>query len=539
MVIDNSTGAIIKNNGILNLIAKDTSNITINDEIRSTSDSLKGTINTQGKVALYAPVINQIVEVKSGQLTIGAEDSAVSDALQNVDLIVGTGTNAVINNKNIVGGTISDNGTLNLVNGDDVIVSSQISGSGIINKSGAGKVTVNGERDNHEFDGTVNINQGTLSFTANGDSFVSKDAQINVKDGSTFEYNSTDNSYTFSDNTFANIVLAGSGNNVVINGLGAGNSQFILNSDWLHSNEYTNNITFQNADYVLNSTFDKSQGDADNITFDSSVVTIGSGIDAVANAAGANDYNLGSNNYIINNSYLDLSNKTAGDNYNFDSLNFTNGSTFSMDVNLVLDSVTGHTPYGDTITANSGSGIVTLTKLFITDDNGMFDSNNEKGIIQVFKGDNDLQVATEDGMSIVSWATNVYKYGVTSATTDHEADSIKIAAKGISSTDTLRDLNRYMLGEGGGNRGFSFIAKDGKQEHNVYNIYRDLDTTSAQNFAVVGTISSDENKKSVLDGTLKALELLQSDSASLVHNPDGSWTYEGVNIPAEYVEEII
>ena len=541
LVLDNSTDAIIKNNGVMNLTSNDLSSLTVNDEINSTSDSNKGRINTQGKVALNDFVRNQTIEVKSGLLTVGAENSAVADALQNVDLIVDANTQAIINNKNIVGGTIQNNSRLDIANSANTAISAQLSGTGNINKSGDGKVTFNGERDNSNYSGTINVEEGTVSFETNGANFISKDATVKLKENSTFEYNTTDTNYTFSDNTFANVMLNGEGSSFIINGQGAGNSKFTLNSDWVNSNEYTHNLIFKNADYVLNSTFAKAQGaEADNIKFDSSTVTIGSAIEATASAThpGANDYNLGTNNYNISNSYLDLSNKIAGDNYNFDSLDFSNGSTFSMDVNLVLDTATGKTPYGDTITASSGDGVVKLTKLFITDDNGMFDSNNEKGIIQVFKGDNNLQVATQDDMSILSWATNVYKYGVTSARTDHEADSIKIAAKGISSTDTLRDLNRYQLADGGGNRGFSFIAKDGKQEYNVYNIYRDLDTTSAQNFAVVGTISTDEGKKSVLDGTLKPLELLQSDSASLVHNPDGSWTYEGVNIPAEYVEEI-
>ena len=540
LTLNNNTGAIIKNNGILNLTAKDTFTITVQDAIRSTAENVKGTINTNGTVAVNDEIVNQILNVVTGQLTVGESGSAVSNALQNVDLTVNSDTNAIINNKNVVGGKIVDKGTLAVVNNSDITISAQLSDSGIINKSGSGKVTVNGDNDNSGFSGTINITDGTVAFETTGAKFVSKDSEINVKDGATLEYNAKDSSYTFADNNFADVKLTGANNNVVISGLGVGNSSYTLNSDWITSNENTNNLTFKNSDYVLNSIFEKTGGAADNITFDSSAITLGSGIVGTQSAthADAKDYNLGSNNFKISNSYLDLSNKTAGDNYDFSSLNFSNDSTFSMDVNLVLDTDAGVTPYGDTFTSNSGSGIVNLTKLFITDDNGMFDSNNEKGIIQVFKGNNDLQVATEDNMTILSWATNVYKYGVTSAETAHTADSIKIVAQGISSTDTLRDLNRYQLASGGGNRGFSFIAKDGKQANNKYNIYRDLDTTSAQNFSVVGTISTDESKNSLLDGTLKPLEILDSDSAELVDNGDGTWTYNGETISGEYVHHV-
>ena len=71
---------------------------------------------------------------------------------------------------------------------------------------------------------------------------------------------------------------------------------------------------------------------------------------------------------------------------------------------------------------------------------------------------------------------------------------------GVSSTDTLRDLNHY-----GANRGFSFVTKDlsGGEVANEYHIYRDLDTTAEGTFSVIGQVIDGE--KSVLSGELKEL----------------------------------
>ena len=102
------------------------------------------------------------------------------------------------------------------------------------------------------------------------------------------------------------------------------------------------------------------------------------------------------------------------------------------------------------------------------------DADGTKGIMQVFKGNNTLKVADINDAQILSWATNIYKYGIKSAQTTREADSIKITADGPSSTDTLRDLNRYNINEtpSGGNRGFSYVAST--QAENKYNIFRNL-----------------------------------------------------------------
>lgn len=171
--------------------------------------------------------------------------------------------------------------------------------------------------------------------------------------------------------------------------------------------------------------------------------------------------------------------------------------------------------------------------MYITADNGVFEKTSDgelsKGIIQIFKGNNTLQVADKNDAKILSWATNVYKYGITSAQTEREADSIKVIADGYSSYDTLRDMNIYDSegNNSGGNRGFSFI-NDGN--NTPYYIYRDLDTTSSGNFTIIGSTDSAGNKN-ILSGELKPLEISKNDAGDrLTINTDNSITFDGVTL---------
>ena len=532
----NAGDSIITNNGTLYLNSAANYNLTLKDQITGEG----GRVLTNGNVIFDNIVSNSTVNVMSGNLVLNGTD-ALSNALDNVVLNINT-NNVVLNNKGLNSGRVSvaEGGELNITNGGDIAISSELAGNGLITKNGTGKVTLSGHR-NDEFSGNININNGTVSFEKTNENLFIDSTAVVTSNGanSKFEYtNSTSDTF---DGNFAKVVLD-NGGTVSISGGGSATTHN-LSDGWLTSNgNIANNIIFNSANYILNTRYNRENIN-DNIIFNSSNLTLGfnNTPDIDSNPS---DYDLKGNNYTFNNSVLDLSNKIAGDNYNFDELDFTGSSGLALDINLYLekndDGSIKVAPYADTITANSGSGLVDITKLFITDDNGMFidvsdehGNHQSKGIIQIFKGNNQLRVADADNVQILSWATNVYKYGVQSASSGapdgHEQDSIEILPKGSSSTDTLRDLNLYE-----GNRGFSFIAKDGKQEFNNYNIYRDLDSTKAGTFSVLGTLVGTE--KSILSGELKNLELLASENTeNLIDNGDGTWTYNHQKFDSKWI----
>lgn len=561
--VDNST---ITNAGTLNL----TSSQNFTDSTFTLADSLSGgTVNTSGKVIFNNVVTNSVVNVTNGTLAINGTGTDVNNALSDVTLNVLAGTTATLGDKNIYDGTInvaaataeSTVGIFNINNSQDISISSDLTGGGVINKTGSGTVDLTGHVNNG-FVGDLKITQGTVRFEKTTDNtFFDSDAEVNVDgsgSGSTFAYVSSEPTRDYND-TFANITL-NNGGTVSISGAGRDSSTaFTLNNDWLTSNGTTaNNIIFSDASYILNTLYTHTEGNInDNITFNSSDITLGTGItgseitDNRRHDVGAHDYNMVGANYTLTDSNLDLSNRVAGDNYIFDKLVADGDSSgIALDVNLTLDTLDPDnpiTPYADTITAGAGSsGIVEITKLYITDDNGAFitdaDDNLTKGVIQVFKGEgNQLKVAEANNAQILSWATNLYRYGVTAAQTERDADSIEITPDGLSSTDTLRDMNIYNSEGGGGNRGFSFIAENGLQENNNYNIYRDLDTTSAGNFTVVGTLAAESEggervHKSVLSGQLQDLVLYASESSdNLRQINDTTWEYNGEQFDSTYI----
>ena len=539
----NTTDSVITNNGSLNLTSAANHSLTVADVITGQG----GAVNTRGNVIFDNLVSKSTVNVNSGELTING-DSSDSYALDSVGLNIASGTTVNLNNHNINSGNIvvADNSSFIINNTNDITISSRLAGattgSGTIIKDGTGKVSLTGANDNSEFVGNLSIFNGTVSFEKTADnSFFGANAHVTVNganDGadspSTFEY--TDTNGTYFDKDFANVDLL-NGGTLSISGNGLSTTHNI-DTDWLTSRgTAANNIIFSSANYILHTNALTNRTDIkDNIIFNSSNVTLYESLPGTAitgHDEGAKEYDFTSNNYTFNNSVLDLSNRIAGDNYIFNELNFNNAadgshSGLGLDVNLVLDEKNNIRPYADTITANSGSGIVDITKLFITDDNGIFrtesDGSLSKGQILVFKGNNNLKVAETNNAEILSWATNIYEYGVKSAETNREADSIEIEPQGVSSTDTLRDLNQYQ-----GNRGFSFIVINNEKDKNNYNIYRDLDTTAEGNFTVVGALVDEE--KSILSGQLKPLQLLKDDD-SLKKDEKGNWTYKGESIAA-------
>lgn len=561
----NVANSTITNQGTLNLIsAQNIADITF-----TLADALSGgTVNTSGNVIFNNLVSGSIVNVTNGSLAINGTGTVVNNALRNVSLYVQAGTTATLGNKNIDDGTINvaagdtTNGIFNINNSQDIAISSDLTGGGNINKTGRGTVDLTG-LDNDGFVGDLNITQGTVKFTKTTDNtFFGSDAEVNVDgSGSTFAYVSSEPTRDY-NGSFANITL-NNGGTVSISGAGRdASTAFTLNNGWLTSNGTTaNKIIFSDASYILNTLYTHT-GVNDNITFNSSDITLGTDItgseitDNRRHDAGAHDYDMTGANYTLTDSNLDLSNRVAGDNYIFDQLvaddtDINSRSGIALDVNLYLEHDDNNqitvAPFADTITAGAGSsGVVEITKLYITNDNGNFITDSEgnltKGVIQVFKGDdNRLQVAQENNAQILSWATNLYRYGVRSAETVREADSIEITPDGLSSTDTLRDMNIYNSEGGGGNRGFSFIAENGLQSTNSYNIYRDLDTTSAGNFTVVGTLAAKSEggervHKSVLSGQLQDLVLYASESSdNLRQINDTTWEYNGEQFDSTYI----
>lgn len=155
----NAGDSIITNNGTLYLNSAANYNLTLKDQITGEG----GRVLTNGNVIFDNIVSNSTVNVMSGNLVLNGTD-ALSNALDNVVLNINT-NNVVLNNKGLNSGRVSvaEGGELNITNGGDIAISSELAGNGLITKNGTGKVTLSGHR-NDEFSGNININNGTVSF---------------------------------------------------------------------------------------------------------------------------------------------------------------------------------------------------------------------------------------------------------------------------------------------------------------------------------------------------------------------------------------
>jgi predicted outer membrane repeat protein/autotransporter-associated beta strand protein len=492
--VDSTTSANITNDGTINLAAT-TGAMTIKDEISSSAKTKYGTLNSDGTVNLTNKITNQNMTANTGTLSLG--DSASTSELSNLtndNLTVNSGATTNIYNTSYTTGSITDKGTLNLNNNNGVstTVSANISGSSsTLNKVGEGTVTLTG--DESGFTGETNVNAGTLTYTGSYANSLSNSSAINVV-GSTLNYNLSDTDLTL-DNTKTNLKNGGTFN---LNNSGT----ITLNSNFLTTDGNSNNVVaLNNGTYVLNS---GSYSNVKNVIgFNNATVNV---VDGITNYT--NDYKLSSSTLDLTQDYHAINNYTFNS-LDAETISGKGTSNIGIDVNLVYDPTNNVYPTGDTITVTKGATsdeYLNITKLFIVDDNGAIATAPEQ--YQKIKVINDasqkLHVATANDTEILSWATNIYRYGLDSAQTNYTADSIKISAKGPSSTDTLRDLNRYNISYyTGGNRGFSFVGNT--ETDNSYHIYRDLDTTSKDNFTIIGkTIGT---TKSLLSGELKDLTL--------------------------------
>jgi len=483
-----------------------------------------GTLFTNNNVTFYGDIEKQNINIVENSVASISNNSGITDGIVNV-----------------IGG-LSLNGNTN-----DISITSNIMGGGNIEKSDNVVAEISGLK-NDEFTGKVSITGGTLKFVkTDGNTFFAPTAKIIVDNAitdnkATFDYTTIANGkQTLAASSMADITVK-NGGTFKVSGLNDGSSVIRIEDNIVNSDiASTNNLIFENADYTLGSNVnfyskpensDKSVH-PDNLTFNNAKVRF----EMDDNRTPKDTYEMGNANWELNNSEFRFLNKVAGDKYNFDNLTMKN-SKISLDLDLTLDEATNKKPYADTFYAESSDNIVNssdstkndyveIIRIGITADNGEFDKDDSKGIIQVFTDkENKLRVAEKNNTTILNWGTNVYKYTIESASSGlvidnrpaRELDSIRVIPKGASTTGTLRDLNRYELKNdvktSGGNRGFSFIV--GQDEFgnltNQYSIYRDLDTTSEGHFSVLGTVDKTLGK-SVLDGTLKDIVTTVKDSS--------------------------
>lgn len=512
-----NNSSIINQSGTVNITTLGSSNESIaastfaqnggNSTIQNATNS---TVDINGGESALITGSNLTISVDNGELNIGASNpSEGHDYLSNSGLTIGNGASVNLTGGNISGGTINlaastaqegdetNEGKLNLADGETTI-SSALSGAGTINKTSGGTLTLENTK-NSQFAGNINvandgINKGILTFDQ--DSMLSSDANINLNN-STFIFDLTNaENISLTDTGFSTVNLK---NKSIMNVDGTGLNQDIQiqvgNGFWTSDNS-GNTLNFSNANYNLINEQGGSQSASDRLSFENANLSL------QANQTWENEI-------VLDNTYLNLSNQSAGDTYTFTNLDASsNNNKLSVDVDFVYDEAAGTPPSADKIIVDEGSGTFELTRLFITDDNGQIAKYDSP--IQIIQNNNGARVelAVEEGIEILSWATNVYEYSIDSAksTKDGPTDSIEVNPDGVSSTDTLRDLNHY-----GANRGFSFVTKDlsGAQVDNVYHIYRDLDTTAEGTFSVIGQVI--DGKKSVLSGELKELVIDEND----------------------------
>ena len=447
-----------------------------------------------GNTNLTGTKVENSMIFASSTVNLGTADGNISLA---GSIINGSNTNLIAST--VTGGadgafTINDGSTLS--SAADSTIAASILGSGNINNTGGElNFATTGGASGANFNGTINATAGTINLGSNYG--LNTGANINLA-GGTLNY--ATGSGSLSDNGLFGLALNGNGT-ANINGSGRETANITLTDKFWTMNNTGNTLNFNDANYIFADGFTTG---GDTVRFYNADISLD-----------GKDYT--GSNITLNDSSLQLSNHhSAGDEYKFGNLISENDSAeITLDVNLAYDTnIQDSAPVADTIEyADGSSGLLNITELFITDDNGALGQAGEEGkIIQVLKGNGSLQLKPSDGLEILSWATNVYEYGVDSAETEHTADSIKIAVDRPSSTDTLRDLNRYNLNNNGEdvnhNRGFSFITGvdgEGNPIANEYHIYRDLDTTAAGTFTILGRVEN--GVKSVLSGKLEDLTI--------------------------------
>ena len=500
-----------------------------------------------GETAISSTITGSTVNVNSGSNLEIAYQNKTGDVITDSDIIANgiinhlggniKNSNLTVNQNgrfnvqgaNISGGTITINEGGEFVaqnsieydyeNTNDTVkeITAKLTGGGTFTKEGQGHIHLIGEGNGADFNGTINVDDGRLRIAAGYG--LNADVNIEIDNGGVVDYYISDGT-NLSDDTIANFIIGGDGpdaaSHLQIVGNGRTNTKANINGKFWTQNQNAQ-VSFWEGAYTYN--FDTSDI-VDNMTFHNSDIMFDNLVSGVSN----------NGDISLSNSSLELLNKTAGEVYNFKNLvSIDESQTYphfkneiSLDLDLYIDG--NHpTPIADTINAEAGSGILQLTKVFITNDNGRIFENNTP--IHIIKGDNNtLQIATDNDIELLSWATNIYKYNIDSAQTDRTGDSISIEYGGSSSTDTLRDLNMYVNQDPDmpNNRGFSFIVNDDNQD-NEYHIYRDLNETTSGTFTIVGTEGGNRGK-SVLSGRLENL-IIEKNSSRLEALAGNKWNY--------------
>ena len=542
-------GVIFENNedGIINLnvAANDVAGLNISSVTNGTVNiTNNSTASVSNRDVILGTITNAALKLKAGTALINALTSSTVTADANTSLSVSSDSNNPNDTENsdfIANGTITHlggnikGGTITINEGGEFVaqnsikydyentnytlkeITAELAGDGTFTKEGQGHIHLIGEGNGKDFNGTINVDDGRLRIAAGYG--LNKDVDIKIDNGGVVDYYISDGT-NLSDDTIANFIIGGDGpdaaSHLQIVGNGRTNTNAYINGQFWTQNPnaqvsfwegaYTYNVGTSSIDY--------------NMTFHNSDIMFDNLVSGVSN----------NGDISLSNSSLELLNGTAGEVYNFKNLvSIDESQTYphfkneiSLDLDLYIDG--NHpTPIADTINAEAGSGILQLTKVFITNDNGRIFENNTP--IHIIKGDNNtLQIATDNDIELLSWATNIYKYNIDSAQTDRTGDSISIEYGGSSSTDTLRDLNMYVNQDPDmpNNRGFSFIV-NGEHPENEYHIYRDLNETTSGTFTIVGA-EGGNTEKSVLSGKLENL-IIEKNSSRLEALAGNKWNY--------------
>ena len=404
-------------------------------------------------------------------------------------------------------------------------IASSIKGTGDINKTGDTILSFSNLNNSNgsDFTGNINITDGQLVLDSSYK--LNADANINIENA-ILDY--TVGTSTINDGTIANIILKDGAEAKII---GSTSDAQITLAGKFWDMQGTGKLTLKDANYILGGGANPFTTGDDLINFEKAQISFIHSDDA--------SHNYG--NIALNeNSMIELADGHGGDEYNFSNIISNGENYFNVDVDLHLDNVDVN-PVSDKLVVNGGSGKLTLTELYITDDNGLMGQIVGGKVIQLIENKNRekvLQLEDVKDIDILSWATNIYKYGVTSessgfkdSTGKEVIDSIRVENNGPSSTDTLRDLNIYQGKDGNNNnRGFSFLV-DGEGKSS-YNIYRDLNKTNKGVFTILGKANStgDENfEKSVLSGTLKDLQVEVASGRLEYDNVNNQYIYKSAD----------
>ena len=464
-----ATTTVNGNGGAIELVVDN--NYSLTENKFTTTDGVTGKFIKSGNAQLnltggdYSNFRGDVI-VNAGMLNVNTANGAYIDATSN---------------------QIAQNATLNYTSRTNDTLQN-ISGAGILVKSGTGNLTIAG--DNSNFHGDANITAGNLIFDATAGQnykFFAADSDVTLR--SSLIYTAAQ-AETLNNENFANLVLS---DNAAFE-YHAASGETVINSDFYILSGTGNKFTF-NGDKASDVKFVLNNNLRADTTFANSELLLANGLTHLTN------------NLTFDNVTLNVLDRAVTD-YTFDNLN-AGTSYLKLDVDL------GKKTDGDLLTFTSGNGVLNVTELGIINDNGA----NYPKTIQVIKNNNGSSVSlfnpagqagTEIDPTIAGWSTNVYEYQIDASQTDNVDpniyDSLTFNPIQAANPDSLKKMNNYKESD---IRGFSLI-----KDSATYHIARDLETTEKGIFTVSG-VSKD---KSVISGY----------RVSYTENGDGTYTYGDV-----------